>query len=74
MSLYGTGLLVATALVAVIWFAFVAPSERRYHEKKLQLLQERIEKRRQYLQEEAPEQQDDAVSSAAGKAKIDTEQ
>ena len=72
MSLYGTGLLVATALVAVIWFAFVAPSERRYHEKKLQLLQERIEKRRQYLQEEAPEQQDDVVGSTDGKAKIDS--
>jgi hypothetical protein len=74
MSLYSTGLLVATALVAVIWFAFIAPSERRYHEKKLQLLQERIEKRRQYLQEEAPEQLDDAVSSADGKAKSDAEQ
>ena len=66
MSLYSTGLLVATALVAVIWFAFVAPSERRYHEKKLQLLQERIEKRRLYLREEAREQQEDVVSSADG--------
>ncbi len=68
MSLYSTGLLVATALVAVIWFAFVAPSERRYHEKKLRLLQERIEKRRLSLQEEAPEQQDDAVNSADGQS------
>jgi hypothetical protein len=68
MSLYSTGLLVATALVAVIWFAFVAPSERRYHEKKLQLLQERIEKRRLSLQEEALEQEDDAASSADGKS------
>jgi hypothetical protein len=68
MSLYSTGLLVATALVAVIWFAFVAPSERRYHEKKLQLLQERIEKRRLSLQEEAPEQQGDAVNSADGQS------
>jgi hypothetical protein len=66
MSLYSTGLLVATALVAVIWFAFVAPSERRYHEKKLQLLQERIEKRRLSLDDEAPKRQDDAVSSADG--------
>jgi hypothetical protein len=66
MSLYSTGLLVATALVAVIWFAFVAPSERRYHEKKLQLLQERIEKRRLSLDEEAPKRQDGAVSSADG--------
>jgi hypothetical protein len=70
MSLYSTGLLVATALVAVIWFAFVAPSERRYHEKKLQLLQERIEKRRLSLQEEAPEQEDDAASSADGKSEV----
>ena len=68
MSLYSTGLLVATALVAVIWFAFVAPSERRYHEKKLHLLQERIEKRRLSLQEEASEQQDDAISFADGQS------
>lgn len=68
MSLYSTGLLVATALVAVIWFAFVAPSERRYHEKKLQLLQERIEKRRLSLQEEESAQQDNAVNSVDGQS------
>jgi len=66
MSLYSIGLLVATALVAVIWFAFVAPSERRYHEKKLQLLQERIEKRRLSLQEEESEQQENAAKSVEG--------
>ena len=46
------GLLVAVALIVVIWFVFVAPSERRYHERKLELMQERIEKRKQHLKEE----------------------
>lgn len=47
MSIQVIGLLIALALVLVIWFAFVAPSERQYHERKLKLLQERIERREQ---------------------------
>lgn len=45
MNVSVIGLLVAAALIVVIWFAFVAPSERRYHQRKLQLMQERIERR-----------------------------
>ena len=52
MSVYIIGLIVSTVLVALLWFAFVAPSERRYHERKLKHLQERIEKREQFLQQE----------------------
>ena len=47
MSMSVIGLIVALLLIAVIWFAFVAPSERRYHERKLRLMQERIERRKQ---------------------------
>lgn len=51
MNVSVTGLLVAFAMIAVIWFVFVAPAERRYHERKLKLMQERIERRQQHLKD-----------------------
>jgi len=41
------GTLIALVVGLIVWFAFVVPSERRYHERKLRLLQERIERRQQ---------------------------
>jgi hypothetical protein len=67
MSIYSIGLLVALGLIAVIWFAYVAPSERRYYDKKLQMLQERIEKRRQILAEEESTGQGSSPDSSNGK-------
>jgi len=63
---YSIGILVALGLIAVIWIAFVAPSERRYHEKKLQLLQDRIEKRRVFLEGEGPEMKDEYIATSDG--------
>ena len=40
-----------------IWFLFVIPSERRHHERKLEMLQRRIDKR------QAQADQDDSESS-----------
>lgn len=54
--------MVAAILIAVIWFVFVAPSERRYHDKKLRLLQERIERRRRHQQKQT-EQTPDSVDA-----------
>ena len=51
MSTSVIGLLAAIVMIVVIWFVFVAPAERRYHERKLKLMQERIERRRRHLQE-----------------------
>ena len=51
MSTSVIGLLVAIVMIVVIWFVFVAPAERRYHERKLKLMQERIERRQQHLRE-----------------------
>ncbi len=51
MSTSAIGLLVAIVMIVVIWFVFVAPAERRYHERKLKLMQERIERRQRHLQE-----------------------
>lgn len=43
----------------VIWMLFVAPAERRHHERKLELLQQKIEKL------EAQKEQENNDSSAA---------
>ena len=58
MSTTVIGMIVALALIAVVWFAFVAPSERRYHERKLRLMQERIERHRQHVGDGGPDQRD----------------
>jgi len=47
MSVQLIGTLVALAIGLLVWFVFVVPAERRYHERKLRLLQERIERREQ---------------------------
>ena len=66
MPSYSIGILVAMGLIAVIWIAFVAPAERRYHEKKLQLLRERIEKRRVFLEGGGSEKNDEDIASFVG--------
>ena len=38
-ALLGLGVFIA------VWFLFVVPSERRHHERKLEMLQRRIDKR-----------------------------
>lgn len=45
------GLLIATGLFAVVWFALVMPSERRDHERRLALIQKRLAERQKYLDE-----------------------
>ena len=59
MSTTVVGMVVALALIAIIWFVFVAPSERRYHDRKLRLMQERIERHRQHVEEGDTERRDD---------------
>lgn len=39
------GIIVALLVIVAIYFLFVVPGERRYHETKLRLMQERIERR-----------------------------
>ena len=60
MSTTVIGMIVALVLIAVVWFAFVAPSEKRYHERKLRLMQERIERHRQYVEDGESQRPDDA--------------
>ena len=44
MSTPVIGFLVAIAVIGAIYFLFVVPGERKYHETKLRLMQERIER------------------------------
>jgi hypothetical protein len=60
MSFPVFGVIAALVLIVVIWFAFVAPSERRYHERKLKIVQDRIARRRETVNEEQSGQQDKA--------------
>ena len=47
------GFLIAMALFIAVWFVFVVPSERRDHERKLELVRKRIADREQRRQESA---------------------
>ena len=40
-----TWAIIALGAFVAIWMLFVVPAERRYHERKLELLQRRIEQR-----------------------------
>jgi hypothetical protein len=57
MSTPVIGLIVAVVVIVGIYFLFVLPGERKYHETKLRLLQERIERRERHRreQEEVPD-------------------
>ncbi|MBT8080566.1 MAG: type II secretion system protein M [Gammaproteobacteria bacterium] len=44
---------IGSIVVALIWFLFVAPAERRHHERKLQAVQEQIRRRQEKLNEQS---------------------
>lgn len=54
------GIIVALLVIVAVYFLFVVPGERRYHETKLRLMQERIERREQAARD------GQAQSSASG--------
>ncbi len=39
------GMLIAVGLLAVVWFAFVLPSERRDHQRRLDIVRKRLAER-----------------------------
>ena len=47
------GLIVAAIVIVGIYFLFVVPGERKYHETKLKLMQERIERHEQRQSKQA---------------------
>lgn len=55
MSLPVLGFFAAVAVVVAIYFLFVVPGERKYHETKLKLMQERIARHEQAKRDERDE-------------------
>lgn len=56
-----TGILVvlglAIAVVALVWFFFMAPLEKQMHERRLEMIRKKIEKRQQALGEQSDEEE-----------------
>lgn len=46
------GFLIGLALVLVIWFVFVAPSERRMHERQMAQMKRRLERNEERVRQE----------------------
>lgn len=49
MALYGYGLLIGIALTVIFWFLFVAPMERRTHQRKMDLMKEKLARNEERL-------------------------
>jgi F0F1-type ATP synthase membrane subunit b/b' len=54
-----TGLIIvigiAAVLIAVVWFFFMAPLEKQMHERQMEMIQKKLEKRRQQAAERGDE-------------------
>jgi F0F1-type ATP synthase membrane subunit b/b' len=54
-----TGLIIVTGiaavLIAVVWFFFMAPLEKQMHERQMEMIQKKLEKRRQQAAERGDE-------------------
>jgi type II secretory pathway component PulM len=49
MALYGFGFLIGIALTVIFWFLFVAPMERRMHQRKMDLMQKKLARNEERL-------------------------
>lgn len=49
LTLFAYVFVIGAVVVAIIWFLFVAPAERRYHERKLKAVQDQIRRREEML-------------------------
>ena len=51
MPMYAYGLLIGVVLVAVVWFLFVVPMERRVHERKTELMRRKLVRNEERLKQ-----------------------
>ena len=58
ITLFAYVFVIGSIVVAIIWFLFVAPAERRYHERKLRAVQDQIRRREEMLAGNDPEAAD----------------
>jgi len=65
MPMYAYGILIGVVLVVVVWFLFVAPMERRVHERKSELMRRKLERNEERIkQREMNEHSDNAGKDA----------
>ncbi len=58
--MYGYGILIGIALVVIFWFLFLAPMEKRTHERKMELMRRKLERNEQRLRELSGGRQSDS--------------
>lgn len=51
MPTYAYGILIGAILVIVVWFLFIAPMERRVHERKMELMRRKLERNDERLKQ-----------------------
>ncbi len=51
MPMYTYGILIGVLLVVISWFLFVAPMERRVHERKIDLMRRKLERNEERLRQ-----------------------
>ena len=63
LTLFATVFSIGAVVVALVWFLLVVPAERRYHERKLQAIQEQIRQREETLKSKANDASTDSEHS-----------
>ncbi len=51
MSMYAYGILIGVVLVVVAWFLFIAPMERRMHDRKMELMRRKLVRNEERLKQ-----------------------
>jgi membrane protein YdbS with pleckstrin-like domain len=63
ITLFAYVFVIGSVVVALVWFLFVVPAERRYHQRKLQAVQEQIRRREEALSNEIDNAPDNSENS-----------
>jgi preprotein translocase subunit YajC len=51
MPMYAYGILIGVVLVVVVWFLFIAPMERRMHDRKMELMRRKLVRNEERLKQ-----------------------
>jgi len=51
MPMYEYGLLIGVVLIVIVWFVFVAPMERRMHDRKMELMRRKLVRNEERLKQ-----------------------
>lgn len=62
MNISTYGFLIGMALVLIIWFLFIAPMEKRMHDRKMDLMRRKLEQNEQRIRRQQARGKGDASS------------